>query len=88
MRAGGVLCRTVCVVSLGGLWAVIVAAVVSCWRYRFASRRRIRGDACREEIPLQIPSQKADCTLTRVHCAEGLDVCGEIKRLIRNVGIS
>lgn len=49
---------------------------------------RIQGDACKKKILLiEIPLQKENCILTHFHCAEGLDVCYQIKGLNQNVGI-
>lgn len=51
---------------------------------------RIQGDACKKikifliEIPFP---QKENCTLTHFHCAEGLDVCYQIKGLNQYIEI-
>lgn len=51
---------------------------------------RIQGDACKKKkkiLLIEIPLQKENCILTHFHCAEGLDVCHQIKGLNQNVEI-
>lgn len=49
---------------------------------------RIQGDACKKKkILIEIPLQKENCTLTHFQCAEGLDVCYQIKGLNQYIEI-
>lgn len=48
---------------------------------------RIQGDACKKKNLDWDPLQKENRTLTHLHCAEGLDVCYQIKGLNQYVEI-
>lgn len=80
MRMG---CTMVCVVSeesrllLAVIGPRLDVAVVSCWLCKQEDPWR-----CREEIPLQIQSLKANCTLSHTHCAEGFGVWDRMEGLI------